>query len=130
MIHRAIFGSFERFIAILTEQYQGAFPTWLSPIQVQIIPIADRHLDYAKKVLEQFNSSNIRAEVDSRAEKMQGKIRDAQLQKIPYMLIVGDREKEGNKVAVRTREEKDLGAMNTDEFLQKINSEIEAKGQL
>ncbi len=127
MIHRAIFGSFERFIAILTEQYQGAFPTWLSPTQVQIIPIADRHLKYAQNVLEQLKSANIRVEIDARAEKMQSKIRDAQLQKIPYMLIIGDREEQNNQVAVRTREEKDLGAITIDELLNKITLEIKTR---
>ncbi len=127
MIHRAIFGSFERFIAILTEQYQGTFPTWLSPIQVKIIPIADRHRDYAQKVLEQLSSSNIRTEVDDRADTMQSKIRDAQMQKIPYMLIVGDREKEAQAVAVRTRDGKNLGAISVEEFKQKIKLEIESK---
>lgn len=127
MIHRAIFGSFERFIAILTEHFQGAFPLWLSPIQVQIIPIADRHQEYAQKVLEQLKSSNIRTEIDIRAEKMQAKIRDAQLQKIPYMLIVGDREQSENKVAVRKREGQDLEALSLDEFLASLKSSIESK---
>lgn len=127
MIHRAIFGSFERFIAILAEHFQGAFPIWLSPVQVQIIPIAERHLDYAQKVLEQLKDSGIRAEVDSRAETMQAKIRDAQLQKIPYMLIVGDRESETDQVSVRTREEKDLGAMKVEAFLDKIRTDIDSK---
>ncbi len=127
MIHRAIFGSFERFIAILTEQYQGAFPLWLSPVQVQIIPIADRHLNYAQKVLEQLKSTNIRVEIDSRAEKMQSKIRDAQMQKIPYMLIIGDREVEDKKVTLRTRTENNSGAMSTEEFINKIKLEIESK---
>ena len=127
MIHRAIFGSFERFIAILTEQYQGAFPTWLSPVQVQIIPIADRHLEYAQNVLEQLKSANIRVEVDSRAEKMQGKIRDAQMQKIPYMLVVGDREEENKKVAVRKRDGSDLGAIEVSKLLEIIKTDIDSK---
>ncbi len=127
MVHRAIFGSFERFIGILTEHLQGAFPIWLSPNQVTIIPISDKHLDYAQKVLEQLKSSNIRAEIDSRSEKMQGKIRDAQMQKVPYMLIVGDREAEANQVAVRTRNNEDLGAIGLQEFIDKIKKEIESK---
>ncbi len=127
MVHRAIFGSFERFIAILTEQYQGAFPTWLSPIQVQIIPIADRHNKYAQNVLEHLMSANIRVEIDTKAEKMQSKIRDAQLQKIPYMLIIGDREEEQKTVAVRTRDEKDLGAMDINKFIDKITLEINTR---
>lgn len=120
MIHRAIFGSFERFIAILTEHFQGVFPTWLAPVQVQIIPIADRHQEYAQKVLEQLKSSDIRAEVDERAETMQAKIRNAQMQKIPYMIIIGDREEKENKVAVRTRSGQDLGAMDTGGFVMLI----------
>lgn len=127
MIHRAIFGSFERFIAIFTEHFQGVFPTWLSPVQVQIIPIAERHNEYAQKVLEQLKGSNIRVEVDSRAETMQAKIRDAQTQKIPYMVIVGDREEKDHKVAVRTRTGQDLGAISVEEFLEKIKLEIESK---
>ncbi|MEK9178518.1 MAG: threonine--tRNA ligase, partial [Patescibacteria group bacterium] len=127
MIHRAIFGSFERFIAILTEHFQGAFPTWLSPVQVLIIPIADRHQGYAQKVLEQLKSSNIRVEIDKRAETMQAKIRDAQTQKIPYMIIVGDREEKEDKIAVRTRTGQDLGALPIQEFIDKINHEIESK---
>ena len=127
MIHRAIFGSFERFIAILTEHFQGSFPLWLSPIQVQIIPIADRHQGYAQKVLEQLKSSNIRTEVDARAETMQAKIRDAQTQKIPYMVIIGNREEKENKIAVRTRTGQDLGAIPVEEFLEKIKPEVESK---
>ncbi|MDO8573129.1 MAG: threonine--tRNA ligase [Candidatus Daviesbacteria bacterium] len=126
MIHRAIFGSFERFIAILTEHFQGAFPIWLSPVQIQIIPIADRHQKYAQIVLEQLKSANIRAEMDTRAEKMQSKIRDAQIQKIPYMIIVGDREETENKVAVRNRTA-NMETMSISDFLTKINLEIESK---
>lgn len=127
MIHRAIFGSFERFIAILTEHFQGAFPTWLSPVQVQIIPIADRHQKYGQKVLEQLKDSSLRVEIDSRSETMQAKIRDAQTQKIPYMIIIGDREEKEKKIAVRTRTGEDLGALGVEEFLTKIKSEIESK---
>ena len=127
IIHRAIFGSFERFIAILTEHFQGAFPTWLSPIQVQIIPIADRHQKYSQIVLEQLKDANIRAELDSRQETMQAKIRDAQTQKIPYMIIIGDREEKENKIAVRTRMGQDLGALRVEELLTRIKSEIERK---
>ncbi|MDD5415966.1 MAG: threonine--tRNA ligase [Candidatus Daviesbacteria bacterium] len=127
MIHRAIFGSFERFIAILTEHFQGVFPTWLSPIQVQIIPIADRHQKYSQIVLEQLKDANIRAELDNRQETMQAKIRDAQTQKIPYMIIVGDREEKEKKIAVRTKMGQDLGALGVEEFLTRINSEIESK---
>ncbi len=127
MIHRAIFGSFERFIAILIEHFQGVFPIWLSPIQVQIIPIADRHLEYAQIVLEQLKDSNIRVELASRAEKMQAKIRDAQIQKIPYMLIIGDKEIAEEKVSVRSRKEENLGAIKIEDFISKIKLQIESK---
>lgn len=127
MIHRAIFGSFERFIGIMTEHFQGAFPTWLSPVQVMIVPITDRNVEYGQKLLEQLNSSNIRAEMDSKAETMQAKIRDAQLQKIPYMLIIGDREEKENSVSVRTRSGENLGALKFEDFLQKLAEEIKSK---
>lgn len=127
MLHRATFGSYERFLAMIIEHFQGAFPTWLSPVQVQIVPITDRNIDYAQKVLEQLLNSDIRAEVDSRAETMQAKIRDAQMQKVPYMLVVGDREEKEGKIAVRTRDGQDLGTMTQEEFLEKINQEIETK---
>ncbi len=127
MIHKAILGSIERFLSVYIEHTGGAFPIWLSPIQVQIIPIADRHQKYGQKLLEELKSSNIRAEIDLRAEKMQAKIRDAQLQKIPYMLIIGDKEEQENKAAVRTRAGQDLGAIEFKEFLTKIKSEIEFK---
>lgn len=127
MIHRAIFGSFERFLAILAEHFQGAFPTWLAPVQVQIIPIAERHNKYGQKVLEQLKNANIRAEVDIRQETMQAKIRDAQTQKIPYMLIAGDREEKESAVAVRTRAGQNLGALPTQEFIDRIKLEIESK---
>ncbi len=127
MIHRAIFGSFERFIAILTEHFQGAFPVWLSPVQVQIIPISDQNNTYAQNVLEQLKSSFVRVEIDSRSEKMQAKIRDAQLQKIPYMLIIGGREEEAKQVSVRNRTEENLGAIGVEEFIKKIKEEIERK---
>ncbi|MBI2019753.1 threonine--tRNA ligase [Candidatus Daviesbacteria bacterium] len=127
MIHRAIFGSFERFLAILTENFQGAFPLWLSPVQVQIIPIAERHNSYAQKVLEQLKAAEIRAEVDARAEKMQAKIRDAQMQKISYMIIVGDREESENKIAVRSRNGQDSGTLSLEDFLAKVKEEVESK---
>lgn len=127
MVHRAIFGSFERFIGILTEHFQGAFPLWLSPVQVQIIPISDKFLGYAQNVLEQLKDSNIRVELDTRAETMQAKIRHAQIQKIPYMLILGGREEEAKKVAVRNREGSDLGAIILEDFIAKIKREIEEK---
>ncbi|OGE44444.1 threonine--tRNA ligase [Candidatus Daviesbacteria bacterium RIFCSPLOWO2_01_FULL_39_12] len=127
VIHRAIAGSIERFIGILIEQYQGAFLTWLSPVQVIIVPISDRNLKYARNVFDQLLTSKIRVEIDSRAETMQSKIRDATLQKIPYILIIGGREEKEGKVAIRTREGKDLGTQKIDEFIAKVKSEIESK---
>lgn len=126
-IHRVIYGSLERFIGILIEHYAGAFPVWLAPIQVMIVPISDQNTSYAQNVLEQLKSSNLRVEFDSRAETMQSKIRDATLQKIPYILVIGGREEKEGKVAVRTREGKDLGPQNLDEFISKIKMEIESK---
>ena len=126
IIHRAIVSTLERMIGFLIEQYQGAFPTWLSPVQAVVIPISEKHLEYAKKVAGQLEG--VRVEVDDRAETMQSKIRDAQVMKIPFMLIVGDREKEAAQVAVRTREGQDLGAMSIPDFLTKIQQIIESKG--
>lgn len=127
MIHSAFVGSPDRFMGVLIEHYGGAFPTWLSPVQVQIIPIADRHQEYGQKVLEQLEASGVRVEIDNRQESMQAKIRDAQTQKIPYMIIVGDREQQENKVAVRTRSGENLNALTVDEFIEKIKLEIESK---
>lgn len=127
VIHRSSIGAIERVMAFLIEHYGGAFPLWLAPNQVTIVPIADRHLVYAQKVFEQLNSSGVRVEVDSRAEKMQGKIRDAQLNKIPYMLIAGDREEKEGTVAIRTRDGQDLGAQPVDKFVAKVTSEIDSK---
>lgn len=117
MIHRAIFGSFERFIGILTEHYAGAFPVWLAPVQAVVIPITDRHVSYAHEIGTKLRAAGLRVEVDDRSERMQAKIRDAQLQKIPYMLIVGDREAAAGTVAVRLRTGEDLGAMSLEAFL-------------
>ncbi len=127
VVHRSSIGAIERTMAFLIEKCGGAFPTWLAPVQVQIIPITDQHQKYAQNVLEQLKSADIRAEVDNRQEKMQAKIRDAQMQKIPYMIIVGDREEADNKVAVRTRSGEDLGAIALDEFLAKVKASIESK---
>lgn len=127
VIHRAIAGSLERFIGILIEQYQGSFPTWLSPIQVMIVPISDKNNEYAQKVLEQLLDSKIRAESDMRPETMQSKIRDAQLQKIPYMLVVGGREEEEGTVAIRNRKGENLGAVKVEEFIERITKEINSK---
>lgn len=129
MIHRVIFGSLERFIAILIEHFAGAFPTWLAPVQVQIIPVSDDHLDYAEQVEKTLFDANIRVETDRRSEKMGKKIREAQLQQIPYMLIVGEKEKEAGVVSVRHRREGDLGTFKLENFVQKITEEIASKRQ-
>ena len=127
MIHRVVFGSIERFIAILTEHYAGAFPTWLAPVQVKVIAILDKHHEYAYKVQNALEEMGIRTEIDVRNEKIGYKIREAQLEKIPYMLVIGDKEMENGAVAVRSRKDGDLGAMSLDEFIAKITKEIEMK---
>jgi len=124
VIHRVIYGSIDRFIGILIEHYGGAFPTWLSPIQAVIIPIAERHVSYAERVKQKLADSDIRAEFDPRNATMQAKIRNAQVQKIPYMLIIGDKEKVQNKVAVRSREKGDEGASSLDNFIERLTKEI------
>ncbi len=116
MIHRAILGSIERFIGILIEHYSGAFPVWLAPVQGVIIPISDRHLDYAASVQKALSTSGLRIEVDSRRDRMNAKIRDAQIQKIPYMIVVGDSEEEADSVSVRLRDGTNLGAISVSEF--------------
>ncbi len=127
VIHRAIFGSFERFIAILIEHYAGAFPLWLAPVQAVILPIADRHLDYAERVLTRLTEAGLRAELDRRQEKIGYKIREAQLQKVPYMLVVGDRETAEGTVAVRSRSGGDLGARPLEEFVKAANDEVASR---
>lgn len=124
MVHRALFGSFDRFIGIITEHFAGAFPTWLAPVQVRILPIADSHKEYAEKLKEKLEEYDIRVELDEREEKIGYKIREAQLQKIPYMLIVGDKEVEANAVGVRSRKDGDIGAMSVKDFINKIEEEI------
>jgi threonyl-tRNA synthetase len=127
MIHRVVFGSIERFIGVITEHYAGAFPTWLAPVQVKILPITDRAADYSSELKAKLESAGYRVEVDFRNEKIGYKIRSAQLEKIPYMLVIGDKETEAGTVAVRTREGKDLGAMPLDAFLSMIGKEVEEK---
>ncbi|MDU1322928.1 MAG: threonine--tRNA ligase [Clostridium botulinum] len=127
MVHRTIYGSVERFIGILIEQYAGAFPTWLAPVQVKLMNITDAQYDYLKKVEETLKENNIRVEIDTRNEKIGYKIREAQLQKVPYMLILGDKEVEAGKVAVRSRKDGDLGAISLEEFIEKIKNEIKDK---
>ena len=126
MIHRVVFGSIERFIGVITEHFAGAFPTWLSPVQVKILPITDRTMDYAKDVAAKLEAVGIRTEVDTRNEKLGFKIREAQMEKVPYKLVVGDKEAESGTVAVRTRDA-DKGAMSLDQFMAKLQEEIATK---
>jgi threonyl-tRNA synthetase len=127
VIHRAIFGSFERFIAILIEHFAGAFPMWLAPVQAAVLPIADRHLDYARGVHARLEAAGVRAVLDDRQEKVNLKIRDAQLQKVPYMLVVGDREAAEGAVSVRSRSKGDLGGRALDQFVADALAEIASK---
>ena len=127
MIHRVVFGSIERFIGFLIEHFAGAFPTWLAPVQVKVLPISDKYMDYAQSVLNKLTEAGIRAEVDTRAEKIGYKIREAQTAKIPYMLVVGQKEEEENTVSVRSRAAGDEGARSLDMFITDILKEIETK---
>ncbi len=127
VIHRAILGSSDRFMAFLIEETKGALPLWLAPVQAKVLPISDSQLEYAKKIEEKYRKAGIRIEVDDRNEKIGYKIREAQLRKIPYMLVVGDKEVEANTISVRSRKEGDLGAIDNDEFLSKMEEEIKNK---
>ena len=127
MVHRTVLGSMERFMACLIEHYAGAFPVWLSPVQVVIIPIADRHLSYAHQVANGLRESGIRVQVDDRSERMNLKIREAQLTKIPYMFVVGDKELDASKVSLRLRNGEDLGLLALSQFMDRVNSIIETK---
>jgi threonyl-tRNA synthetase len=124
VIHRAIFGSFERFIALLIEHYAGAFPLWLAPVQAVVVPIADRHGGYAETVATRLRDAGLRIEVDARQEKMGYKIREAQLRKIPYMLVTGDREAAEGAVAVRHRTDGDQGPRTVDDFIASALDEV------
>ena len=124
MIHRVVFGSIERFIGILIEHFAGAFPTWLAPVQVKVLPISDKHLEYGQKVLEKLSEAGIRAEIDTRAEKIGYKIREAQMKKIPYMLVVGAKEEEEEKVSVRSRFQGDEGQKGLEEFIEDILKDL------
>nr|MDQ3047211.1 His/Gly/Thr/Pro-type tRNA ligase C-terminal domain-containing protein [Bacteroidota bacterium] len=124
MIHRAPFGSLERFVAVLIEHCAGKFPLWLTPEQIAVLPISEKYNDYAKKVLELLNNYDIRGLVDDRNEKIGKKIRDTELQKVPYMLIVGEKEEAENVVSVRRQAEGDLGSFSIEEFAKIINDEI------
>jgi threonyl-tRNA synthetase len=130
MVHRALLGSIERFFGILVEHYAGAFPAWLAPVQAAIIPIADRHNEYAYQVAAQLRQADLRVEVDDSSDRMQAKIRAAQLQKVPYMLVIGDREVEGEAVAVRLRSEKNLGAMSIPDFIAMVQEAVAEKRDL
>jgi threonyl-tRNA synthetase len=127
MIHRALLGSMERFMGVLIEHFAGAFPVWIAPVQAVLIPIADRHLEYANDVAERLRGAGLRVEVDDRGERMNAKIRDAQLAKVPYMLIIGDREVEAGAVAVRLRSEENLGALAVEQFLARAMEDIEKR---
>ena len=127
MIHRVVFGSIERFIGILTEHFAGAFPTWLAPVQVKLLPIADRHCDYLKAVENKLEERGIRCEIDDRSEKIGFKIRSAQMEKIPYMLVAGDKDIENGTVSVRSRKDGEQGAMSVEEFAEMIEKEIKTK---
>jgi threonyl-tRNA synthetase len=128
VIHRAIFGSFERFIALLLEHYAGAFPLWLAPVQAILLPIADRHLEYAESVRQRLAAAGLRVTVDGRQEKIGYKIREAQLQKVPYMLVIGDREASDGTLSVRRRVEGDIGSQRVDAFIEAALKEIREKG--
>jgi threonyl-tRNA synthetase len=129
VIHRAIFGSFERFIALLLEHHAGALPLWIAPVQAIVLPIADRHLDYAKSVVSELKAAGLRVELDERQEKIGFKIREAQLQKIPYMLVVGDKEVAEQTVAIRSRVGGDQGAQSVDAFIEAAKNEVAEKGR-
>jgi len=124
MIHRAIFGSFERFIGILTEHYAGAFPTWLAPVQARVLPISEKHAEYARSVWERLRGSRIRADLDDRNEKLGYRIRDAQVRKVPYMLVVGERERAAGTVSLRPRTGEDVGTVLLDRVVGDLTREI------
>ncbi len=128
MVHRALLGSMERFVGGLIEHYAGAFPVWLAPVQAKVIPIADRHQDYAFAVRDRLKAAGIRVEVDDRAARMQAKIRDAEMQKVPYLLVVGDREAENDALSVRKRGEGDLGSKPVSEFIEMLAAEMQPPG--
>ena len=127
MIHRVVFGSIERFIGIITEHFAGAFPAWLAPVQVKILPVTDRALDYAKDLSDALDGQGFRVEVDDRNEKIGKKIREATLEKVPYMIVVGDRDMENKTVSVRTRTGEDLGAMSLEDFTAKLKEVVDSK---
>ena len=127
MIHRVVYGSIERFIGILIENYAGAFPAWLAPEQVRVMPITDKFNEYAKSVVDKMEALGIRAHLDDRNEKIGYKIREGQVKKVPYMLVVGEKEATNGTVSVRSRSEGEMGAMAVDEFIAKLQKEIKEK---
>jgi threonyl-tRNA synthetase len=127
VIHRSSIGAIERTMAFLIEKYRGNFPTWLTPVQVKVLPITEKHLDYAKSVVEKLKEANIRVELDDRNERLQAKIRDAQMEKVAYMLILGDKEVENGTVAERGRSGKDFGPQPLEKFISDIRKEIDEK---
>ena len=127
MIHRVVFGSIERFIGILIEHYAGKFPTWLAPVQVKVLPISGNFQQYAEEVTEKLRNAGLRVELDDRNEKIGYRIREAQLQKTPYMLVLGEKEQQAQLVAVRHRKDGDIGTMSAEEFIARINKEVEEK---
>jgi threonyl-tRNA synthetase len=127
MIHRALMGSFERFMGILIEHYAGEFPLWLAPVQAAVLPLADRHVDYAREVHDALTAAGMRADVDERTESVGRKIREAELRKVPYMLVVGDREADQRAVALRRHRTGDLGTVPLDEAVQRLVSEAAAR---
>jgi threonyl-tRNA synthetase len=129
MVHRALYGSIERFFGILIEHYAGAFPVWLAPVQAVVMPITDRQADYAQRVADQLKAAGLRVELDDRKEKVNLKIREAQLQKVPYMLVVGDREAQDGSVSVRNRKHGDQGAKKIEDFLADIQRLIDTKAR-
>jgi len=127
VIHRSSIGAIERIIAFLIERYKGAFPTWLAPVQIKILPISEKNNNYADKIRKLLSEQSIRIEFDSRNETLQAKIRDAQIEKIPYMLIVGNREEEDQTITIRSRDGKINKPFTLEEFISKIKAEIEGK---
>ena len=127
MVHRALFGSIERFFGVLIEHYAGAFPLWLAPVQIGLVPISERHHEYAEKIQQQLQKHGFRVELDARNEKMNAKIRDFTMQKVPYVLVMGDKEAEAGAVSVRARGKGDQGSVAFDEFVTHIQKIVETK---
>ena len=124
MVHRVVFGSMERFFGILIEHYGGAFPVWLAPVQVAVLPVSEKHLEYVRQVTKSFSDNSIRVEINDKNEPLNARVRDAEMQKVPYILVIGDKEVEACKVAVRTRGRKETKVIPLDDFISQINAEI------